>query len=373
MAILVAIAAIVTPMGLYESILASNTPTPSTFHYVRDGSPFGQLMPTRANLPWTRICGGFVPVACPNSFSNVTTTYDDTGITADVDNYDTRVPTYVIDAFQSGLQAFNKSVSSVFDIEARYYSWMPGRKSSDPTAPNNGSSYAVTQFREVASLVLERRVMLVDGLVVDMENGGIGFRNHSAPPLRTFGSEWSEDILFIEPQSQCVDTNLTLDFMLPKDNESEWNDIVDLVLTDRGGFADLNQELPEWDKSDPQNKPDLRARAYKAAWYNNANTMLFLNVTNPNNQSDPNSHAFGYLNSAVGTTFPLMNSSSSFSTSSVSIDPYTLQTSTSFGGFLPLSSNSSESIGPSSLGSLYSNPFQISFDNFSDTSKCPCP
>ncbi len=48
-----------------------------------------------------------------------------------------------------------------------------------------------------------------------------------------------------------------------------------------------------------QNDPDLRGRAYKAAWMVNAYTMLIMNLTRPN------PHAFAYMKSKVGDKYPV--------------------------------------------------------------------
>lgn len=364
--VLIAVAGIVTPLGLYDKVVASSSPTPSAFHYVHDPSAFGYVMPPEENPPWSRICGGAVPVSCPNSFSNVTTMTNSTGAYSWVEKYDTTVPQYVIDVFQSGLTAFNKSVSSLFDIRARYYTW--ARKSKDPNAVNlvndDGSTYLQAHYREVASIIMERKVSLIEGLVVNMENGGIGFRNHSAPPVIPFGSEWSEDILFIEPESACVDTNLTLDFMLPKYSESGLaSNVLNLALTDRGGFANHEKDMPKVDKSNTQKNPNLYERAYLGAWINNAMTMFFMNVTNPNNLSDPNTKAYEYTDSTVGKRFSLTGNNSY--SSPILLNPYTLQSSTLFGGHLPLKSNLSTDSGDP----LYPNPFEIGMSNFSTSGK----
>lgn len=377
LAVLIAIAAVVTPIGLYESIVASDSPTNSPFHYVQDSSTFGLGTPPRTDLPWSRFCGGMNMVACPNSFSNVTRFSNSTGEYFHVEKYDTRVPQYVIDAFQSGLSAFNKSVSSIFDIQSRYYSWSPESRSPDGLRPDNGSSYPTSGFRPIESVILKDKVTLVEGLVVDMVNGGIGFRNHSAPPVDGFGSEWSEDILFVVPESQCVDMNITLDFMLPK-YYSDTDSITNLVLTDHGGFAHITKEYPKVDVSDAQNNPNLRERAHKAAWINNAYSMAFMNITSIKTENDSNSHAFEYLNSEVGKRFPLMGNGFS---PSILINPYSIQSSGRYGSYLdgldqgidafksPDIFNISKNITHPSKPPLYPNPFHITSSEFSSICK----
>ncbi|KAH0845116.1 hypothetical protein AYO21_01623 [Fonsecaea monophora] len=375
--ILIGVAAIVTPLGLYQDIISSNTETTSAFHYIADKSEFGLGTPPRTYLPWSRICGGWTPANCPNSPETITYFTNATGEYFSADYYDSHVPQYVIDVFGSGLATQPKSVSSIWDIQSRSYTWSQINDNPSALVADNGSAYPVTAYRQISTMVLEDDYLAIEGLVVDMKNGGIGFRNHSAPPVSPFGSAWSEDLLFVEPESVCVDTNLTLDFTIPV-YTSFGRQVSDLVLTDRGGFANLIQKYPLWDREDTQKNPDLYLRAYKAAWINNAWSMAFMNVTNFANQSDPDSHAFEYLNSHVGKTFPLMSSNTSgLSGMSSSLGPDLLTTSTLFGYYLSgldqgtgiydnyssslnLSTSSTPSVPP-----LYSNPFKITQSNFS--------
>jgi len=276
----------------------------------------------------------------------------------------------------------NKSVSSIFDIQWRSYTWSEMNGNAGALAVDNGTAYPVGSFRMISSLLLNDAIMLAEGLIVDMKNGGIGFRNHSAPPSQPYGSTWSEDILFIEPETQCVDTNLTLDFSIPNAASESFSTISNLVLTDRGGFANINKHYPTWDRNDTQDNPELLRRAYKAAWINNAMSMLFMNVTNLANHSDSNSHAFQYLNSAVGKTFPLQYNDGTL-TLSLDIEPDSLQVSTLYGYYLsgtdagvPGSNSSLFNISMPGQNSsippkppLYANPFGITDTNFSDAGK----
>ncbi|KAH8700398.1 hypothetical protein BGW36DRAFT_292361 [Talaromyces proteolyticus] len=375
--LLTSVAAIVTPLGLYQSISLSNKPAPSSFHYIADLGDFGHGTVSRSNLPFSRICGAFSPVACPNSFSNVTYMTNATGEYYDVYNYDSHIPQYVIDVFQSGLATMNQSVSSVFDIQARSYTWSQINDYPTATQPDNGSSYPVSSFQQIRTMVTENRLLVIEGLVVDMINGGIGFRNHSAPPMSPYGSRWSEDLLFIEPESQCVDLNVTLDFMLPK-YSSQGTSIYDLVLTDRGGFVNINRTYPTWDfYADRQSQPDLQLRAYRAAWLNNAYSMAFMNITSIHNDSIPGSRPFEYLNSELGKTFPLMYNDSTGSSLFIGT-PNQLTATQIYGSYLdgldqgvsgsstPSITNSSQNITIPSKPPLYPNPFGIDSSFWSD-------
>ncbi|KAK2761138.1 hypothetical protein FQN54_001659 [Arachnomyces sp. PD_36] len=288
----VSIAAIVTPLGLYDAVVPLDDPVDQVFQYAPDPSPMGFATPPRSDLGFNRICGYFQYSTCPGSDTIVNTTWEDGIMTAKYPNgYDSSIPKNLTDAFQSGLETMDQTVSSVFDIEYRSYQHIVDE------VVNNGSKYIVGAFRQIETLALNDKLQPVGGLIVDTKDGGIGFRNHTVPDPLEYGATWSEDLLFIEPETQCVDTNTTLDFTL-----SEQLRVANLVITDHGGFVNLNHEYPEVERNDTQANPDLQARAYMAAWVNNAMTMFYLNVSNP---AEPSPEPFTYMDSTLGKRFPL--------------------------------------------------------------------
>lgn len=52
--------------------------------------------------------------------------------------------------------------------------------------------------------------ILIDGLVVDIKRGKIGFRNHILRVPSDYGLTWTERLLFVEPRTECVNTNLSI-------------------------------------------------------------------------------------------------------------------------------------------------------------------
>jgi hypothetical protein len=350
MGILITAAGIVTPLGLYQ-VLIAGTATQAPFDNLVDNSSFGYGTPPRSNLPFSRICGYLYsfggPTPCPFSDTvSIVTTFPNETVNYDYPNgYDTSVPDIIKTIYSSGTDN-GTTVSNYFDIQWRRY------MTTSSSLINNGSQYLVSAFRSMESLILNNARQGVEGLVVDTVSGGIGLRNHTYPPNFVYGVTWEEDILFIEPETVCVDTNLTLDFTITSANSS----LIDkMVLTDRGGFVHLNTTYPVPDLSDPQKKPDLYGRAYKAAWLNNAYTAVYYNVTNPSNQS-ARIHAFSYLNSEMNKTFPIVLTST---TSISGFDSLTL--SPNFGGYLGSMSGTNV---PNSA-----NPYGIGSQNFSDICK----
>ncbi|SCO87604.1 uncharacterized protein FRV6_11731 [Fusarium oxysporum] len=304
MGIILSIASVVTPLGLYDALVPGKA-VQASFVYAADTSPFGYGTAARSNYSWSRRCGYFSPIPCPFS--------DTVAIITDYPNGTTRytypyginvtIPDVILETYSSGTRD-HTTVSNFFDIQWRRYA------TTQDWLLNNGSAYLLSNYRNVQSLILNNAAEVVEGLVVDMIKGGVGFRNHTVPPGFSFGVTWEEDLLFIEPETVCVDTNLTLDYTIVNVNGSA---ISDVVLTDRGGFVNLNQTFPKPDYDNPQANPDLYGRAYIAAWLHNAYTAVYLNVTNPGNPTT-GVPPWRYLNSAMNQTFLRGSSSSSTST-----------------------------------------------------------
>jgi hypothetical protein len=217
---------------------------------------------------------------------------------------------------------------------------------------NNGSAYLVGTYRNVQSLILNNATEVVEGLVVDMIKGGVGFRNHTIPPGFSHGVTWEEDLLFVEPETVCVDTNLTLDYTVISANGAA---ISDVVLTDRGGFVNLNQTFPKPDYDNPQANPDLYGRAYVAAWLHNAYTAVYLNVTNPGNQTT-GVRPWRYVNSAMNQTF--LKGGIGLSTSASEFD--SLVITTRFNDYLGLMAGYTNASNPG----IDTNIFGINQENF---------
>ncbi|KAF2023261.1 hypothetical protein EK21DRAFT_118926 [Setomelanomma holmii] len=245
----VQISAVVTPLGLYEGIVAEPTTDVEEFHYVRDTTPMGYGTPPRGNTTWSRLCGAFLLIPCPNDnkhaavIDNRTMTF----VVYTEDWYDTRVPQKIVDVFQSGADDLGASVSSSFDIQWRSYiksTIDDVKKKNSGSVIENGTARTVGTYQPLSSLVLSDDLLAVEGLVVDMKNGGIGFRNHSAPNWREYGSAWTEDILFVVPDTVWVDTNLTVDFQVARTRSDDLlarNGNFKPEIMDHGGFVNLNK------------------------------------------------------------------------------------------------------------------------------------
>jgi hypothetical protein len=354
---LIALAGIITPLGLYDALVQTRS-VQVKFRYLPDTSPLGFGTPPRSNLPFNRLCGGFGYTPCPFSDTVVVDVASSDGqFQSNLPyGYNLSIPQFIYDVYSSGTTE-NTTVSNYFDIQwRRYYT------SSDQQF-NNGSTYLISGFSSMQSLIMNTEVQVVEGLVVDMVNGSIGLRNHTFPPGYPYGASWSEDLLFIEPETVCVNTNLTLDYDIALSPNITLS-VINLVLTDRGGFIHLNQSYPEPNLTNPQANPDLWTRAYKSAWLNNALIALYYNVTDDNN-STTGRRAFSYVNSAINKTFQLPVPSYESQT-------YQSLTSTQlFGEFLDIGGGLDNSSNPA-LSSAPPNPFDIQQSNFSIIRKFVC-
>jgi hypothetical protein len=134
---------------------------------------------------------------------------------------------------------------------------------------NGTTAFAKGFYRQLSKFILHETLEAIEGLIVDSEVGRVGFRNHTIPTNVKYGAKWTGDILFVEPETRCVNTNLTMDYELKGGRFSQL-DILNLALVDKGGFTNLDHANPKVDsrdfQADPdQADPDLYGRVYGAA------------------------------------------------------------------------------------------------------------
>jgi hypothetical protein len=118
------LASIITPLGLYESIAPGNAPQSVEFVYAKDSSVFGIGTLPRPAEGFNRNCGYAGPVACPGSNSTINSNVNSTGIfISDEDIISIEIPSDYMVYLQSGARAIGQTVSSIFDIGYRTYSY----------------------------------------------------------------------------------------------------------------------------------------------------------------------------------------------------------------------------------------------------------
>lgn len=239
---LVAIAGILLPLGLSEGPTVASNFRPVDAQYIPDNSALAlATTPERGSFVYGRTCGFLAPgLPCPGNNSP-----NDTNFSPQV------------------IEIFNSTPHGPFTMEYRKFFDGEG-----PQKPSTGLMGAAETF------ILRNDTFVAEGLIIDMslDHPGIGFWNQTLPPFQ-HGGTWSQDILWLEPVTQCVDTNLTVDYLLMNGPSS----VTDFNITDHGGFANLSHEPPSLNR-DGQHI-DLWQHAYKGAAYSDLFAMDFLNLT----------------------------------------------------------------------------------------------
>jgi len=347
--LLISVAAIVTPLGLYQTVEPDGQEL-EAFQFLRDDSPFGFGTPDRTPGPFSRSCGGN---PCPGSWKNETCVQQGLAQNCTDVVYGRAIPDDWRTTLRKGASQVGRSVSSIFDVQ-----WRSQVNASDDFGALGW--YLKSGYRQIGILILDPTIQLVDGLIVDAQNGGIGFRNHTVPvPAHEYGSTWSEDILFVEPETQCVDLNVTFDFYLSQNGTSRLG-ARGLTLKDRGGFSKLSRTSPDLTASEQGNGQgdiDLRERAYKAAWANNFLTLAYYNATDPDETNITRFDVTPGMEFRGASETAVVNSSSS--NTSFIIDYQSLRSSLYFGDYLhaPPTPDSRNESSPD-------NPFGISIAHF---------
>lgn len=299
--LLIMIAAVCTPLGLYDDVLPDRSTQSLRMVYVPDTGPFVFGTPPRGTQFSNRKChNSQMPAQCPGTTDVVETSmsYDDDGSllqgNALWDNIDMRIPKSLAKLYQSGLKDQPGSVSSFYDIQTRQYGY------AQANGYMHNDNFITDGFQYLSTVVLNDAIEPFEGLIVDTKSGSIGFRNHTVPDGPGLGAEWSEDLLFIEPDTQCVSMNVSLEFRVPMSEDYET--VMNITLVDNGGMTDFVQKYQLLDLSDTQQDPQLHNRAYKAGWMTNVYNMLTMNLARPSPDT------FGYLKSHVGARYPLARS-----------------------------------------------------------------
>jgi hypothetical protein len=166
-------------------------------------------------------------------------------------------------------------LASIFDIQYRsFYNYgnktYPGDKAKKIWY-DQGRPRTIGSPKFFESMILNNKIEAIEGLVVDTVNGGVGFRNHTLPPNSPYGTTWSEDLLWLEPEAVCVNLNVSLDYTLPGPdtmydayNVDQYG--INARLTDRGGIVHANNDkIPDINFKVGQSDPQLYQRAYLGA------------------------------------------------------------------------------------------------------------
>jgi hypothetical protein len=299
-----AFASVITPLGLSDEIVAT-TPRSVPFEYMPDKyKTYGFGTSPRNDYTFSRICGLFGSIVpCPSQPWPEGLVQTKLGLLPPYDGYianvSSAIPQKLTDIFQSHTKD-NKgtSISNLFDIQYRSYSLHYDRlfpqknviKAQSFVNIDEGRDFVVgNAFRFYDVLINRPDLILIEGLVVDTVTGGVGFRNHTAPVMSKdlrHGAEWHEDLLWIKPETVCVDTNLTIEFQIKRHNGPNRIGAAQYSLVDKGGFRNMTKQYPKIDFSNNQADPKLYMRAFKAATFNNLNVIKYFNLLTEGKRMD---------------------------------------------------------------------------------------
>ncbi|KIJ23943.1 hypothetical protein M422DRAFT_195330, partial [Sphaerobolus stellatus SS14] len=239
---LIALSAAIAPLGLKEGPILTSPPVIEVASYLPDTSPMGLATPPRGDYRYSRSCGSDGLTPCPGSPN---------------DEISLVISPKII-------QKFNSTPYGPFSMQFRRYI----------TSNVGDINILYGSLGIVDSLILRDGMFVMDGLVVDLgDSPGIGFLNHTIPNDISHGATWSQDILWVEPQTACVNTNLTVDYAINGLGivQPSYN------MTDRGGFANPPIQYPPYGQEGQD--LNLYEHAYKATVLSNNGTLRALNTS----------------------------------------------------------------------------------------------
>lgn len=316
--ILIFVTGIVTPLGLHDSFVPVSQDSPS-FVYAADKSAFGNSTQARPNHPMSRECNILIEF-CPGGLISADHDFNSSYFLKDRPwefNATTDIPANLTAMFTSATK--HSTVAGALDLQ--YRSW------SNTSTPgfNNNQTYPKGARYHVDTLLSGQHHVLREGIVADMDLGGIGFRNHTIPSHAIqLGATWDEDILWLEPDISCANTNLSLHVTIGHSNGTT-NVISRLALVDQGGWANLRHGNPGKAWVPPQvSNLDTRWQADWVAWVHNVMAAVYLNVTLPADAK------YG-LNVTQGKEYPMSSQYSGLGSINY---PLSLQASALTGGWL---------------------------------------
>lgn len=255
----------------------------------------------RDNYTFTRLCANtnnYASLPCPFTNVNYTYTFYANGTYSFVTDapVNVSVPNILRQIYSSGTGE-TSTVANYFDIQWRQVTMRTERLVDDV------KTYMVGLYSSVQSIVLNNNIALVEGLIVDSVQARVGLRNHTVPVGLAHGATWQEDILFVEPQTACSDTNLTLDYRFDDTG------VKSLVLTDRGGFANIKSLVNNDSVSvnwpiNAQNNPSLQRRAEYTALSHNFLVAMYFNITN-SAKKGTGLEPFSYVKSSLNQSFSI--------------------------------------------------------------------
>ncbi|KAH7013319.1 hypothetical protein EDB80DRAFT_774621 [Ilyonectria destructans] len=211
------------------------------------------------------------------------------------------IPDILYEIYGSRTKNGKTTISNFFDIEWRQLTTQYNR------LLNNGTPIAVGTFRLLESLTLE---------------------------------------------VECVNTNL-IDFEISTSTGDIKGGakVAHMFLTDRGGFVNLNTTYPDDPSINTTNTPDLKIRAYQAAWFTNDISMMFMDITDPTDKAK-GTKVFERIDSELNQKWEIP-------VTEIDVSDYqSLSIVSKFGEHLGLTSSSTDG------EKIYNNPYNVTAAEF---------
>lgn len=268
-AMVLGVAAAITPLGLHSTLRQQQSDS-VPFSYVKDDSPIGEATQQRGDYSLNRVCGSTLFESCPGNDDGYDLVYNETGVYSiarpGANGWITSsIASNITDVFSSASEGQMSTVASMADIQ--YRSYIVYNNQTRPEEDENtqwldeGRPRTQGQFRYYQPFILDSKVQAVEGLIVSTrEKPGVGFRNHTLPPTSESGYTWTEQILWLEPETACTNLNITYDFTIPAPNQ--FGGVPNARITDRGGLINLPTDYPDLDLNNSQDDPKLLERSW---------------------------------------------------------------------------------------------------------------
>jgi hypothetical protein len=263
--VLSTITGIITPLGLLPTFRQDASDL--QLYPIPDNLLLSFPVTPRDNYNYTegRICAGSLlqGVACPGqTLVNVTgQQYMQTNL---------EIPQNITTTFTS------TNYTNPFDMQYRQFILSNNQY-------NSSGLFSKPRIGISNSVVLTNKLYAVKGLIIDTtDSPGIGIGDIKVPKI-PYGATWSQEMLWVEPVTTCLDLNFTLNYQLDATAQilSTFSSAkLNISLTDKGGLRNVNLTYPVIGRNGQE--VTMNDRANKLAIFTLVYLMSQWNITKAN-------------------------------------------------------------------------------------------
>lgn len=295
--IILGVAGVVAPLGLDEGIVATD-PRDSQFVYRPDEGSVGKGTLQRDGYEYSRFCGAARYIACPSQEfprgygfdpkyrSFFTKKEDEDFLENNKPALSSKIPANLTSAFRVPREfSLHNTIAGPFDVQYRDFSYIVDRNPNKATGQfDMGEPITVGNYRSYGQNILSSDYQVIEGGVVDRINGGYGFLRHARPKDVKYRADWKADLLWMAPESACVDNNVSIVYKYAYNTKvfdavDDSPTMSEASIRDYGGLKFMPEDYPFIDLNKSQEDPLLYDRAWKAAVLSNFNIYVSLNLT----------------------------------------------------------------------------------------------